>query len=177
RGDGGGRRHPPGGPAPPPRARAPGGAVGGGHRGGGARGPRAPQPHGVRGERRQRGRRPLPGAHGVSLQPKILVADDDQALCRTLAWILKDNGSEVVTLPGGENLIEHLLADQYDLLILDIMMPKADGLQLPEQVQADRRPRPLPVLMPSSGPPGEGPASAPPTSSPSRSGCASCWPG
>ena len=69
----------------------------------------------------------------MSLKPRILVADDDQALCRTLSWILKDNGSEVVTLPGGENLIEHLLADQFDLLILDIMMPKVDGLQLLEQ--------------------------------------------
>jgi two-component system cell cycle response regulator len=92
----------------------------------------------------------------VSLQPKILVADDDQALCRTLSWILKDNGSEVVTLPGGENLIEHLLADQYDLLILDIMMPKVDGLQLLEQVKSDPRLRHLPVLMLSSVPPEEG---------------------
>ncbi|HEU5319745.1 MAG TPA: response regulator transcription factor, partial [Methylomirabilota bacterium] len=87
---------------------------------------------------------------------RILVADDDQALCRTLSWILTDNGSEVVTLPGGEGLIEHLLADQYDLLILDIMMPKVDGLQLLEQVKSHPRLRHLPVLMLSSVPPEEG---------------------
>ena len=87
---------------------------------------------------------------------RILVADDDQALCRTLSWILTDNGSEVVTLPGGEGLIEHLLADQYDLLILDIMMPKVDGLQLLERVKSHPRLRHLPVLMLSSVPPEEG---------------------
>ena len=40
----------------------------------------------------------------MSLAPKILVADDDQALSRTLSWILKDNGYEVVTIPGGEGV-------------------------------------------------------------------------
>ncbi|TFG49225.1 MAG: response regulator transcription factor, partial [Gemmatimonadales bacterium] len=37
----------------------------------------------------------------MSLAPKIIVADDDQALTRTLSWILKDNGYEVTTVPGG----------------------------------------------------------------------------
>ncbi len=90
------------------------------------------------------------------IAPRILVADDDQALCRTLSWILQENGSEVVTLPGGDNLIERLLADPYDLLILDIMMPKVDGLQLLEQVKAHPLLRHLPVLMLSSVPPEEG---------------------
>jgi DNA-binding response OmpR family regulator len=91
----------------------------------------------------------------MTLAPKIIVADDDQALSRTLSWILKDNGYEVVTVPGGENLIEHLLADQYDLLLLDIMMPKVDGLQLLERVKTDYRFKDLPVLMISSMPPEE----------------------
>ncbi len=91
----------------------------------------------------------------MSISPKIIVADDDQALTRTLSWILKDNGYEVVTVPGGENLIDHLLADQFDLLLLDIMMPKVDGLQLLEKVKTDYRFKDLPVLMISSMPPEE----------------------
>ncbi|HQR17615.1 MAG TPA: diguanylate cyclase [Gemmatimonadales bacterium] len=91
----------------------------------------------------------------MSLAPKIIVADDDQALSRTLSWILKDNGYDVVTVPGGENLIDHLLADQFDLLLLDIMMPKVDGLQLLERVKTDYRFKDLPVLMISSMPPEE----------------------
>ena len=75
----------------------------------------------------------------MSNAPKILVADDDQALSRTLSWILKENGYEVLTVPGGEHLFEHLSADQFDLLLLDIMMPKVDGLQLLQRVKAHLR--------------------------------------
>lgn len=86
---------------------------------------------------------------------RILVADDDQALSRTLSWILKENGYEVVTIPGGEHLFEHLEAESFDLLLLDIMMPRVDGLQLLQKVKADARFKDLPVLMISSMPPEE----------------------
>jgi two-component system cell cycle response regulator len=87
--------------------------------------------------------------------PKILVADDDQALSRTLSWILKENGYDVLTAPGGEHLFEHLQAEPIDLLLLDIMMPKVDGLQLLQRVKADPQYKDLPVLMISSMPPEE----------------------
>ncbi|HEY7502489.1 MAG TPA: diguanylate cyclase [Gemmatimonadales bacterium] len=91
----------------------------------------------------------------MTLAPKILVADDDQALSRTLSWILKENGYEVLTVPGGEHLFDHLSAEQFDLLLLDIMMPKVDGLQLLQRVKSDPRFKDLPVLMISSMPPEE----------------------
>jgi len=91
----------------------------------------------------------------MTVAPKILVADDDQALSRTLSWILKENGYDVFTAPGGEHLFEHLTAEQFDLLLLDIMMPKVDGLQLLQRVKADPRFKDLPVLMISSMPPEE----------------------
>jgi two-component system cell cycle response regulator len=91
----------------------------------------------------------------MTIAPKILVADDDQALSRTLSWILKENGYEVLTVPGGEHLFEHLSAEQFDLLLLDIMMPKVDGLQLLQRVKSDPRFKDLPVLMISSMPPEE----------------------
>lgn len=91
----------------------------------------------------------------TSLGSKILVADDDQALSRTLTWILKENGYEVTTIPGGEHLMEQLQAEQYDLLLLDIMMPRIDGLQLLEKLKTDDRYKDLPVLMISSMPPEE----------------------
>jgi two-component system cell cycle response regulator len=91
----------------------------------------------------------------MPLTPRILVADDDQALSRTLSWILKENGYDVLTIPGGERLFEHLQAGQFDLLLLDIMMPRVDGLQLLQKVKADPRFKDLPVLMISSMPPEE----------------------
>jgi two-component system cell cycle response regulator len=86
---------------------------------------------------------------------KILVADDDQSLVRTLAWILKEHGYEVVTAPGGEGLLGRLEEERPTLLLLDIMMPKVDGLQLLAKMKADERFRDLPVLMISSMQPEE----------------------
>src|SRR6266581_3652810 len=86
---------------------------------------------------------------------KILVADDDQSLVRTLTWILKENGYEVVTAPGGEGLLGKLEDERPNLLLLDIMMPKVDGLQLLARMKADDRFRDVPVLMISSMPPEE----------------------
>ena len=91
----------------------------------------------------------------MTLAPKILVADDDQALARTLSRIHKENGYDVLTVPGGEHLFEHLDAEPFDLLLLDIMMPKVDGLQLLQKVKSDPRYKDLPVLMISSMPPEE----------------------
>jgi two-component system cell cycle response regulator len=91
----------------------------------------------------------------MTTAPKILVADDDPVLARTLSWILQENGYDVTALPGGERLFEYLTTDQYDLLLLDIMMPKVDGLQLLQRVRTDPRWKDLPVLMISSMPPEE----------------------
>ncbi|HET7790958.1 MAG TPA: diguanylate cyclase [Gemmatimonadales bacterium] len=86
---------------------------------------------------------------------KILVADDDQSLVRTLTWILKEHGYSVVTVPGGEGLLAKVEEERPNLLLLDIMMPKVDGLQLLERLKRDDRFADLPVLMVSSMPPEE----------------------
>src|SRR5437870_5309982 len=52
---------------------------------------------------------------------KILVADDDQSLVRTLTWILKEHGYTVVAVPGGEGLLTKLEEERPHLLLLDIL--------------------------------------------------------
>ena len=84
---------------------------------------------------------------------RILVADDDESLVRTLTWILKEHGYEVAVCPGGEGLFTKLEETKPALLLLDIMMPKVDGLQLLERLKQDERYKDLPVLMVSSMPP------------------------
>jgi len=84
---------------------------------------------------------------------RILVADDDESLVKTLTWILKEHGYEVAVCPGGEGLLAKLEETKPALLLLDIMMPKVDGLQLLERLKQDERYRELPVLMVSSMPP------------------------
>ena len=84
---------------------------------------------------------------------RILVADDDESLVKTLTWILKEHGYEVFVCPGGDGLLSKLEEVKPALLLLDIMMPKVDGLQLLERLKADERHQNLPVLMVSSMPP------------------------
>jgi two-component system cell cycle response regulator len=91
----------------------------------------------------------------MTVAHRIMVADDDQALTRTLSWILKENGYEVIAVPNAENLLDRLGTDDPDLLLLDIMMPRVDGLQLLERIKQDPKRRDLPVLMISSMPPEE----------------------
>ncbi len=86
---------------------------------------------------------------------KILLADDDAALVRTLSYILKERGYQVIVSPGGENLLSLVATEKPQLLLLDIMMPKVDGLALLERLKEDERFRDLPVLMLSSMPPEE----------------------
>src|SRR5256714_9390893 len=87
--------------------------------------------------------------------PRVLVADDDESLVRTLTWILKEHGYEVSVCPGGDGLFAKLEEIKPALLLLDIMMPKVDGLQLLERLKQDDRYKDLPVLMVSSMPPEE----------------------
>jgi two-component system cell cycle response regulator len=87
---------------------------------------------------------------------KIVVADDDEPLLHTLVWILNERGYDVVPVSDGTTLIDCMARERPDLLMLDIMMPRIDGLKLLAQVKQDARWRDLPVLMISSMPPEDG---------------------
>ena len=84
---------------------------------------------------------------------RILVADDDQAVLESVTWLLKENGYDVVPANGGEQCLEQLEKRAPDLLLLDILMPDADGYMLLERIKAEERWRDLPVLMLSAQPP------------------------
>ena len=133
-------------------------------------------------ERRQRGPgavRPIGG--GMSMSPRILVADDDQALTRTLSWILKENGYDVVTVPDGEHLLDRLDTEQYRSAAA-----RHHDAGAPTGCSCSSGSRAIPASEDVPGPDdlfdaargGDRPRrsdSAPPTSSPSPSGCGNCW--
>jgi two-component system cell cycle response regulator len=96
---------------------------------------------------------PAPAASGAA---KVLVADDDPALVSTLTWILREHGYQVVAVPDGEFLMQRLQDERPDLVLLDVMMPKVDGLQLLRRIRAEPGWQDLPVLMVSSMPPEDG---------------------
>ncbi len=84
---------------------------------------------------------------------KVMVVDDDEALLQTLGWILEEKGYAVARVSNGVELMARLEQERPDLLLLDIMMPDVDGLELLQQIKTDEQFRDIPVLMLSSMPP------------------------
>ena len=60
---------------------------------------------------------------------KILVVDDEKLLVKGMKFNLENEGYEVDACYDGETAIEMAKGGNYDLILLDIMMPKVDGLQ------------------------------------------------
>ncbi len=75
---------------------------------------------------------------------KILVAEDDTHIREGLAEILEGEGYTVVQASDGAEALRRFEADQTDVALLDIMMPKVDGYEVCRQLIA-RRPG-LPIL-------------------------------
>ena len=59
---------------------------------------------------------------------RLLLAEDEKALSKALTVLLKHNNYSVDAVYNGQEALEYLEADIYDGVILDIMMPKVDGL-------------------------------------------------
>ena len=76
---------------------------------------------------------------------KILVAEDDPSLQKVLSTLLEQNSYSVDTVGDGLEALEYLHAGSYDGVILDIMMPKMDGLQVLSIIRREKNP--VPVLM------------------------------
>jgi diguanylate cyclase (GGDEF)-like protein len=64
----------------------------------------------------------------MNLNPRLLLATEDIALARTLSWLLKENGYDVVTSSGTAQLGERLDQEVYDLLVLDLAHGEAPAI-------------------------------------------------
>ncbi|WP_105617327.1 response regulator YycF [Vallitalea okinawensis] len=64
------------------------------------------------------------------MSQKVLIVDDEKAIVDILSFNLKKEGYEVVTGFDGEEGYDKALKENPDLILLDIMMPKLDGLQV-----------------------------------------------
>jgi len=68
---------------------------------------------------------------------KLLLAEDTRDLNRALTTVLEHEGYEVVAAYDGEEALEHLSQETFDGVVLDIMMPKKDGLQVLSEMRRD----------------------------------------
>jgi two-component system, OmpR family, phosphate regulon response regulator OmpR len=89
---------------------------------------------------------PPPGMAAMSMagEPHLLVVDDDERLRTLLQRYLSSNGYRVSAAPGAAEARALMKSMEFDLLILDVMMPGESGLELTQSV---RRESAVPILM------------------------------
>ena len=77
----------------------------------------------------------------------VLVVDDNESNRELLARRLEDQGYAVSLAVDGQDALDQVAATAFDLILLDIMMPRVDGRQVLERLKADAALRHIPVIV------------------------------
>lgn len=80
-------------------------------------------------------------------QPKILIIEDERGLVQSLTWYFNREGYETIVSHDGQEGLRKAQTLLPDLLLLDIMLPGIDGLQVCRELRAGERTRELPIIM------------------------------
>jgi DNA-binding response OmpR family regulator len=81
------------------------------------------------------------------MKPKILVVDDEPDALELLEINLKGAGYDVVTAPDGEQALKKARDLLPKLIILDLMLPEVDGLEVCKILRRDQRTSGIPIIM------------------------------
>src|SRR5918911_1359209 len=74
----------------------------------------------------------------------ILLVDDEESVQRLLAYPLEREGFRVVQARDGQEALERFAAHQIDLVVLDVMLPRLDGLEVCKRLRAESN---VPIIM------------------------------
>src|SRR5512139_3546783 len=78
---------------------------------------------------------------------RILVVDDDRQIIRLVQSYLQQSGFTVLTAYDGEEALHAIRREKPDLVVLDLMLPKRDGLEITRIVRSDETMAAIPILM------------------------------
>lgn len=81
------------------------------------------------------------------MNKKILLIEDDDFIREMYASELTKNGFEVSAFPNGEKGLDVLRMGQFDLVLLDIMLPGISGLEILKQLKQDPKTKQLKVVL------------------------------
>ncbi|RAK21269.1 two-component system alkaline phosphatase synthesis response regulator PhoP [Anoxybacillus vitaminiphilus] len=80
------------------------------------------------------------------MSKKVLVVDDEQSIVTLLQYNLQQAGFEVITANDGEEGMNKAVIEQPDLMILDLMLPKLDGIEVCKQLRQQKVMTPILML-------------------------------
>ena len=90
----------------------------------------------------------MPAAHYISSMAeqsaRILLVDDEQSVQTLLAYPLRKEGYDVVSAEDGREALDRFAEQQFDLVVLDVMMPKLDGIEVCRRLRAKSQ---VPIIM------------------------------
>jgi putative two-component system response regulator len=78
---------------------------------------------------------------------RVLAVDDQPENLELVAAILSDEGMRVVLAADGQTALDIVAADPPDCIVLDVMMPRMNGLEVCRRLKGSRRTRSIPVVM------------------------------
>lgn len=81
---------------------------------------------------------------------KILVVDDEVAISTLLQYNLEQNGFEVTTAGDGSSAYQLAKSEQFDAILLDLMLPNVDGMTVLKQIRQDKITTPV-ILVTAKG--------------------------
>jgi CheY-like chemotaxis protein len=77
----------------------------------------------------------------------VLIVDDNADICRVLARLVRASGHHADVALGGQEAIDYLQCHRPDMVILDVMMPRIDGLDVLRHVRQNPPTAKVPVIM------------------------------
>lgn len=89
----------------------------------------------------------MPDVPSSSGQGRILVVDDEPHIRRVLSTVLGSHGYDVCIACDGSEGLDELVNQPVDLVILDLMMPGADGLEILSRIRSDPERSETPVII------------------------------
>lgn len=78
---------------------------------------------------------------------KVLLVEDNQSLIDIYTITFKHESFEVEIARDGEECLQKVKNAKFDIILLDVMMPKLNGLQTLEKLKADEATKNIPVIM------------------------------
>jgi CheY-like chemotaxis protein len=78
---------------------------------------------------------------------KVLIVDDEPQACMILARLIHHLGHDAAWKTGGVDALQYMEEAPVDLVILDVMMPGMDGMEVLRRVRSDPKTSALPVVM------------------------------
>lgn len=80
-------------------------------------------------------------------KPRILIADDEAPIRELLEQVLTAEGYTVILATDGKDTLQQVLANKPDLILLDVRMPKLDGITLCKALRVHEETKQIPIIM------------------------------